>query len=136
MHLLDGTMLNMSIHLAACGRLPGRWASSGRLGGPASHRALCTPAAAVTAGRARTEAAAAAVVVGGVGQAEGGKGSESRSKEQTGGKKSAGVRAFREIPHTGRSGWLNLLRFWKEGRFTLLHKHMESTFNTLGPIYR
>ncbi|XP_030226374.1 cytochrome P450 11B, mitochondrial [Gadus morhua] len=129
MHLLGGTRLTMSFHLAACGRLRGRWASSGRLGGPACRRALCTPTAAAVTGRTRM----AATVVVGVGRAEG---RRSRSMEQTGGKKSAGVRAFKEIPHTGRSGWLNLLRFWKEGRFNLLHKHMESTFNTLGPIYR
>ncbi|CAL8359833.1 unnamed protein product [Arctogadus glacialis] len=131
MHLLGGTRLTMSFHLAACGRLRGRWASSGRLGGPACRRALCTPTAAAMTGRTRM----AATVVVGVGRAEG-RTSQSRSMEQTGGKKSAGVRAFKEIPHTGRSGWLNLLRFWKEGRFNLLHKHMESTFNTLGPIYR
>ncbi|XP_067093441.1 cytochrome P450 11C1 [Osmerus mordax] len=47
-----------------------------------------------------------------------------------------GVRGFQEIPHTGSSGWLNLLRFWREDSFTQLHKHMERTFNTLGPIYR
>ncbi|XP_034029547.1 cytochrome P450 11B, mitochondrial [Thalassophryne amazonica] len=46
------------------------------------------------------------------------------------------VRNFEEIPHTGRSGWLNLVKFWREDRFRLLHKHMESTFNALGPIYR
>ncbi|XP_019737121.1 cytochrome P450 11C1 isoform X1 [Hippocampus comes] len=46
------------------------------------------------------------------------------------------VRSFEEIPHTGTNRWLNLLTFWREGRFRLLHKHMESSFNTLGPIYR
>ncbi|XP_058601929.1 cytochrome P450 11B, mitochondrial [Onychostoma macrolepis] len=46
------------------------------------------------------------------------------------------VRGFQEIPHTGSSGWINLLRFWKDGRFSLLHKHMENTFRRLGPIYR
>lgn len=46
------------------------------------------------------------------------------------------VRSFEEIPHTGRSGWVNLVKFWREDRFRLLHKHMERTFNTLGPIYR
>ncbi|XP_048008654.1 cytochrome P450 11B, mitochondrial [Megalobrama amblycephala] len=46
------------------------------------------------------------------------------------------VRGFQEIPHTGSNGWINLLRFWKEGRFSLLHKHMENTFRQLGPIYR
>ena len=103
-------------------------------GGLASRKDLCTPAAATAAGGTRTAATTVAVAVG---RAEGGK-SQTRSEEQTGGKKkeSAGVRAFKEIPHTGRSGWLNLLRYWKEGRFNLLHKHMESTFNALGPIYR
>uniref|UniRef100_A0A8C1V318 steroid 11beta-monooxygenase n=1 Tax=Cyprinus carpio TaxID=7962 RepID=A0A8C1V318_CYPCA len=47
-----------------------------------------------------------------------------------------GVRDFQEIPHTGSNGWINLLRFWKDGRFSLLHKHMENTFRRLGPIYR
>ncbi|XP_076746144.1 cytochrome P450 11C1 isoform X2 [Maylandia zebra] len=47
-----------------------------------------------------------------------------------------GMRSFEEIPHTGRNGWLNLLKFWRENRFQQLHKHMERTFNTLGPIYR
>lgn len=45
-------------------------------------------------------------------------------------------RGFEEIPNTGSSGWVNLLRFWKEDRFRSLHKHMEQTFNALGPIYR
>uniref|UniRef100_A0A3B4F732 steroid 11beta-monooxygenase n=1 Tax=Pundamilia nyererei TaxID=303518 RepID=A0A3B4F732_9CICH len=47
-----------------------------------------------------------------------------------------GMRSFEEIPHTGRNGWLNLLKSWRENRFQQLHKHMERTFNTLGPIYR
>uniref|UniRef100_A0A8C7CSZ0 Cytochrome P450 11B, mitochondrial-like n=1 Tax=Oncorhynchus kisutch TaxID=8019 RepID=A0A8C7CSZ0_ONCKI len=46
------------------------------------------------------------------------------------------LRRFEEIPHTGSSGWLNLVKFWREDRFKLLHKHMERTFNTLGPFYR
>lgn len=46
------------------------------------------------------------------------------------------VRSFEEIPHTGRNSWVNLLRFWREDRFRHLHKHMERTFNSLGPIYR
>ncbi|KAJ8392795.1 hypothetical protein AAFF_G00069990 [Aldrovandia affinis] len=50
--------------------------------------------------------------------------------------KGHGVRDFEEIPHTGSSGYLNLLRFWKDDRFQSLHKHMERTFHTLGPIYR
>ncbi|XP_030641348.1 cytochrome P450 11C1 [Chanos chanos] len=49
---------------------------------------------------------------------------------------SGGARAFEEIPHTGSNGWINLLRFWKEDKFRHLHKHMQKTFNTLGPIYR
>uniref|UniRef100_A0A672LWG3 steroid 11beta-monooxygenase n=1 Tax=Sinocyclocheilus grahami TaxID=75366 RepID=A0A672LWG3_SINGR len=51
-------------------------------------------------------------------------------------RRTGGVRDFQEIPHTGSNGWINLLRFWKDGRFSLLHKHMESTFRRLGPIYR
>uniref|UniRef100_A0A673BSB6 steroid 11beta-monooxygenase n=1 Tax=Sphaeramia orbicularis TaxID=375764 RepID=A0A673BSB6_9TELE len=46
------------------------------------------------------------------------------------------VRSFEEIPNTGRSGWVNLVKFWREGRFRQLHKHMERTFKNLGPIYR
>lgn len=46
------------------------------------------------------------------------------------------VRSFEEIPHTGRSGWINLVKFWQENRFQQLHKYMERTFNALGPIYR
>ncbi|XP_041963234.1 cytochrome P450 11B, mitochondrial [Alosa sapidissima] len=46
------------------------------------------------------------------------------------------VRPFKEIPHTGSNGWVNLLRFWRAGKFSQLHKHMEESFNTLGPIYR
>ncbi|KAK7886036.1 hypothetical protein WMY93_025657 [Mugilogobius chulae] len=47
-----------------------------------------------------------------------------------------GVWDFEEIPHTGRNGWVNLLKFWREDRFRHLHKHMEKTFKELGPIYR
>ncbi|XP_051575648.1 cytochrome P450 11B, mitochondrial [Myxocyprinus asiaticus] len=46
------------------------------------------------------------------------------------------LRRFQEIPHTGSNGWINLLRYWRDGRFKLLHKHMENTFRELGPIYR
>ncbi|XP_037532832.1 cytochrome P450 11B, mitochondrial [Nematolebias whitei] len=46
------------------------------------------------------------------------------------------VRRFEEIPHTGRNGWINLVKFWRDNRFQQLHKHMEGTFNALGPIYR
>lgn len=52
------------------------------------------------------------------------------------GKPEGRVRPFQEIPHTGRSGWVNLLKFWKEDRFRQLHVHMERTFSELGPIYR
>ncbi|XP_049587592.1 cytochrome P450 11B, mitochondrial [Syngnathus scovelli] len=67
----------------------------------------------------------------------------SRTLGQTAGEKEAfgtsnggRVRSFEEIPHTGANRWLNLLTFWREGRFRLLHKHMESSFKALGPIYR
>lgn len=46
------------------------------------------------------------------------------------------VRPFEEIPHTGRNGWVNLVKFWREDRFRHLHMHMQRTFNALGPIYR
>ncbi|XP_066577272.1 cytochrome P450 11C1 [Amia ocellicauda] len=46
------------------------------------------------------------------------------------------VRSFEDIPSTGSSGWVTLLRYWKNKTFSSLHTHMESTFNTLGPIYR
>ena len=69
---------------------------------------------------------------GGGGGGGGGRGVGQGGQRGAGG----GVRGFEEIPHTGSSGWLNLLRFWREDRFTQLHKHMEITFNTLGPIYR
>ncbi|XP_075897058.1 cytochrome P450 11C1 [Nelusetta ayraudi] len=68
-------------------------------------------------GRALSATAAAAV-------AAGGKAREVRT------------RPFQEIPHTGSSGWLNLLKFWREDRFRQLHVHMEKTFSELGPIYR
>ncbi|KAK0139120.1 Cytochrome P450 11B, mitochondrial [Merluccius polli] len=140
MQLLGGTTLNTSIHMAACGRLPGRCASSGHLGSTASRRALCTPAAAaagVQAGRMTTMKTTTVVVGGGGGGQVEGRKKPTQTKEQMGGeKRGAGVRAFEEIPHTGRSGWLNLLKFWREGRLRLLHTHMERTFNALGPIYR
>ncbi|XP_061771199.1 cytochrome P450 11B, mitochondrial isoform X2 [Nerophis ophidion] len=47
-----------------------------------------------------------------------------------------GVKSFQEIPHTGRSGWINLVQVWREDGFRLLHKRMERTFQNLGPIYR
>uniref|UniRef100_A0A665V3U6 steroid 11beta-monooxygenase n=1 Tax=Echeneis naucrates TaxID=173247 RepID=A0A665V3U6_ECHNA len=48
----------------------------------------------------------------------------------------AWVQSFEEIPHTGKYGWVNLMKFWRQGYFRQLHKHMEGTFNALGPIYR
>uniref|UniRef100_A0A4W4ECH4 steroid 11beta-monooxygenase n=1 Tax=Electrophorus electricus TaxID=8005 RepID=A0A4W4ECH4_ELEEL len=59
-----------------------------------------------------------------------------RASVQGGAGGSGAVRGFQEIPHTGSNGWINLLRFWREGTFNQLHKHMEKTFNMLGPIYR
>ncbi|XP_021322434.1 cytochrome P450 11C1 isoform X2 [Danio rerio] len=51
--------------------------------------------------------------------------------------RSAGAaRLFQEIPDTGSNGWMNLLRFWRDGRFSRMHKHMEESFRRLGPIYR
>uniref|UniRef100_A0A3P8UWU3 steroid 11beta-monooxygenase n=1 Tax=Cynoglossus semilaevis TaxID=244447 RepID=A0A3P8UWU3_CYNSE len=46
------------------------------------------------------------------------------------------VKSFEKIPHTGRNGWLNLVRFWRKDYFSQLHKHQERTFRDLGPIYR
>lgn len=62
---------------------------------------------------------------------KGAEGSESRKGGVVG-----QVRSFEEIPHTGRNSWVNLMRFWREDQFRQLHKHMERTFNALGPIYR
>lgn len=68
------------------------------------------------------------------GKSEGSKGAEGTGIRKRGvdGK----VRRFEEIPHTGRNGWVNLVKFWRENRFQQLHKHMEKTFKALGPIYR
>lgn len=52
------------------------------------------------------------------------------------GKPEGRVKPFQEIPHTGKSGWVNLIKFWREDRFRQLHLHMERTFSELGPIYR
>lgn len=68
------------------------------------------------------------------GKLEGRKGAESAGVRKSG--VDGRVRSFDEIPHTGRNGWVNLVKFWREDRFRQLHKHMEKTFNTLGPIYR
>ncbi|XP_076010750.1 cytochrome P450 11C1 [Genypterus blacodes] len=108
-HFVDrgGTMRSTSIH-SMCG-------SGAPLLGVTPQRALCV--------------SAAGTVLGG----------KEAAKESTGAKKrgvDGRVRGFEEIPHTGRSGWVNLVKFWREDRFRLLHKHMERSFNTLGPIYR
>lgn len=68
------------------------------------------------------------------GKARGGKGAEGSGSRR--GSADGQVRAFEEIPHTGRNSWVNLFRFWREDRFRKLHKHMERTFGALGPIYR
>lgn len=75
--------------------------------------------------------AAGAVVDSKVGGCKGAEGSGSKKRGVDG-----QVRSFEEIPHTGRNSWVNLVRFWREDRFRHLHKHMERTFNALGPIYR
>lgn len=64
----------------------------------------------------------------------GGKGTQGTGSRK--GEVDGQVRSFEEIPHTGRNSWVNLMRFWREDRFRQLHKHMERTFNALGPIYR
>uniref|UniRef100_A0A667XX50 steroid 11beta-monooxygenase n=1 Tax=Myripristis murdjan TaxID=586833 RepID=A0A667XX50_9TELE len=113
-------MWSVSAHLAMCIRVQGMSGSSYPLLCAASQRAMCMSAAGTVVG----------------GKVEGRKGA---AKESTGVKKrgvNERVRSFEEIPHTGRSGWANLVKFWREDRFRTLHKHMERTFNTLGPIYR
>uniref|UniRef100_UPI003AAC870A cytochrome P450 11C1 n=1 Tax=Centroberyx gerrardi TaxID=166262 RepID=UPI003AAC870A len=113
-------MWSMSVRLAACIGEQGMCGSSNPLFGVAARRPLCMSATGTVVG----------------GKVEERKGA---AKDSTGVKKRAvdgRVRSFEEIPHTGRSGWVNLVKFWREDRFRLLHKHMERTFNTLGPIYR
>ncbi|KAM9353475.1 cytochrome P450 11C1 [Symphorus nematophorus] len=68
------------------------------------------------------------------GKLEGRKGAESAGVRKRG--LDGRVRSFEEIPHTGRNGWVNLVKFWREDCFRQLHKHSERTFNALGPIYR
>ncbi|XP_062277795.1 cytochrome P450 11B, mitochondrial [Scomber scombrus] len=113
-------MRSMSICVTACVRPQGTCGSRNLLCGVASQRALClTAAGAVVDGKVEGRKAAAKVGSG-------------VTKRGVNGR----VRSFEDIPHTGRSGWINLVKFWREDRFRLLHKHMERTFNTLGPIYR
>ncbi|XP_042278764.1 cytochrome P450 11B, mitochondrial [Thunnus maccoyii] len=109
-------MRSMSIQGTVCVRAQGTCRSRNMLCGVASQRALC-----MTAARTVVD-----------GKVEGRKEGTGVRKKGVDGR----VRSFEEIPHTGRNGWVNLVKFWREDRFRLLHKHMENTFNTLGPIYR
>uniref|UniRef100_UPI00398F8C03 cytochrome P450 11C1 isoform X2 n=1 Tax=Pristiophorus japonicus TaxID=55135 RepID=UPI00398F8C03 len=43
---------------------------------------------------------------------------------------------YRDIPSTGRSGWLNLYRLWRNNGFRTMHRVMTENFKRLGPIYR
>lgn len=99
-------------------RAQGTCGSRNRLCSVAPQRALCVTAAGTVVD----------------GKLEGRKGAESAGVRKSG--VDGRVRSFDEIPHTGRNGWVNLVKFWREDRFRQLHKHMEKTFNTLGPIYR
>ncbi|GAA6220608.1 cytochrome P450 11B, mitochondrial [Lates japonicus] len=112
-------MRSMSIRVTACARSQGTNGSRNVfLFGAAPQKALCMTAAETVAD----------------GKLEARKGAQGAGVRKRG--VDGRVRSFEEIPHTGRSGWVNLVRFWREGCFTQLHKHMERTFNALGPIYR
>ncbi|XP_033495705.1 cytochrome P450 11C1 [Epinephelus lanceolatus] len=111
-------MRSMNVHVTVGVRARGPCGSRNMLGGVAPQRGLCVTAAGTVAH----------------GKLEGRKGAESTGVGKKG--IDGGVRRFEEIPHTGRSGWVNLVKFWREDRFRQLHKHMERTFNALGPIYR
>lgn len=108
----------MYIPATACLRAQSACGSKNLLCGVAPKTALSMSAAGTVAG----------------GKSEGSKGAEGTGIRKRGvdGK----VRRFEEIPHTGRNGWVNLVKFWRENRFQQLHKHMEKTFKALGPIYR
>ena len=108
-------MRSMSIGVTVCVRAPGT--SGSRVFGDAPQRGFCM-AAAGTVVDGKLERGKEAV--------------KDVRKRGTDGR----VRGFEEIPHTGRNGWINLVKFWRENRFQQLHKHMERTFNALGPIYR
>ncbi|XP_044063931.1 cytochrome P450 11B, mitochondrial isoform X2 [Siniperca chuatsi] len=111
-------MRSMYVRVTVCFRAQVTCGSRDLLCGVAPQRALCMTAAGT-------------VVDGKLG---GRKGAESTGVRNRG--VGGQVRSFEEIPHTGRSGWVNLVKFWREDRFQQLHKHMERTFNALGPIYR
>ncbi|XP_041798102.1 cytochrome P450 11B, mitochondrial [Chelmon rostratus] len=111
-------MRSMCIRVTVCIRAQGARGSRNLLCGVTPQRALCVTAAGTVVD----------------GKLEGGKGAESAGARKGG--VDGRVRSFEEIPHTGRNGWVNLLKFWREDRFQQLHKHMERTFNALGPIYR
>ncbi|XP_037641098.1 cytochrome P450 11B, mitochondrial [Sebastes umbrosus] len=106
-------MRSMYIRVTVCVRTRGTCGSRNLLCGVPPQRALCVTAAGTVAH----------------GKLEGSTGVRKRGVDGR-------VRSFEEIPHTGRSGWVNLWKFWREDRFRQLHKHSERTFNALGPIYR
>ncbi|XP_074509616.1 cytochrome P450 11C1 [Sebastes fasciatus] len=106
-------MRSMYIRVTVCVRTRGTCGSRNLLCGVAPQRALCVTAAGTVAH----------------GKLEGSTGVRKRGVDGR-------VRSFEEIPHTGRSGWVNLWKFWREDRFRQIHKHSERTFNALGPIYR
>nr|XP_046256699.1 cytochrome P450 11B, mitochondrial [Scatophagus argus] len=120
-------MRSMYIQVTGCIRAQGACGSRHLLCGVAPQRALCG----VAPQRALCMTAAETVAEG---KLEGRKGAESAGVRRKG--VDGRVRSFEEIPHTGKNGWVNLVKFWREDRFRQLHMHMERTFNTLGPIYR
>nr|AAQ04665.2 steroid 11-beta-hydroxylase [Dicentrarchus labrax] len=111
-------MRSMYIRVTVCIRAQGTRGSRNLLCGAAPQRALCLTAAGTVVD----------------GKLEGRKRGESTGVRKRG--VDGRVRSFEEIPHTGRNGWVNLVKFFREDRFRHLHKHMERTFNALGPIYR
>uniref|UniRef100_UPI0037E9405B cytochrome P450 11C1 n=1 Tax=Semicossyphus pulcher TaxID=241346 RepID=UPI0037E9405B len=111
-------VMSMNIQVIVCFRANGACGSRNLLCGVAPQRSLCMTAAGLVVD----------------GKSEGRKGADSAGVRRKG--VDGRVRSFEEIPHTGRSGWVNLVKFWKEDRFRQLHKHMEKTFIALGPIYR
>ncbi|KAG7476140.1 cytochrome P450 11B, mitochondrial-like [Solea senegalensis] len=111
-------MRSMSIRVTGSTRVQHTCGSRSLLFGVAPQKALCVS----TSG---------AVVDGKLQGAKGVQGTGVRKRGVDG-----RVRSFEEIPHTGRNGWINLVKFWREDYFKQLHKHMEKTFKTLGPIYR
>uniref|UniRef100_A0A8C2XLW9 steroid 11beta-monooxygenase n=1 Tax=Cyclopterus lumpus TaxID=8103 RepID=A0A8C2XLW9_CYCLU len=112
------TVRSMYIRVTVCVRTQATCGSTHLLCGVAQQRAFCMMAAGTLA----------------QGKSEGRKGAEGTGVRKRG--VDGRVRSFEEIPHTGRSGWINLVKFWREDRFRQLHKHTERTFDALGPIYR